>query len=411
MFEYLDIYDARERWIVGAGDALLAAVTAPGRLRPRRRNGPPRRILLLRLERIGDLLMSLGAIRAVRTLAPDAQIDLVIGEWNRAIAELIPEVDAIEVLNAPWLSRGAGAAEPSALARRGLSWRGRRYDLSINFEGDVRSHALARLAGVARRVGLPHAGGRSLLTDVVPHDPARHVADTGLALVERAFDLAPGTLASARSPLGAPAWRLSMPPRAQSAAAACLRQQGTVAGADGRPLLTVHVSAGREVKQWPPERFADVAAALSREHGFAVVLTGSPDDAALVDRAAARLTATGIDARRLDGATDLVVLAALLEQASLLLTGDTGPMHLAAAVGTPLVAVFGPSMPWRYGPLGARSRVVRVDLPCSPCNRIRLPPARCQGHVPDCLERITTAMVHDEASSLLAQVRLAGSAR
>ena len=86
------------------------------------------------------------------------------------------------------------------------------------------------------------------------------------------------------------------------------------------------------------------------------------------------------------------MLAAVLHAAALLLTGDTGPMHLAAAVGTPVLAVFGPSMPWRYGPLVEPHRVVRVDLPCSPCNRIRLPPERCQGHTPDCL-----AEVHVEA--------------
>jgi ADP-heptose:LPS heptosyltransferase len=68
-------------------------------------------------------------------------------------------------------------------------------------------------------------------------------------------------------------------------------------------------------------------------------------------------------------------------------------MHLAHAVGTPIVAVFGPSDPARYAPRGIRDRVVRIDLPCSPCNRIRLPPARCVGHTPDCLSRVGAASV------------------
>ena len=89
----------------------------------------------------------------------------------------------------------------------------------------------------------------------------------------------------------------------------------------------------------------------------------------------------------------------------MLLTGDTGPMHLAAAVGTPVLAVFGPSMPWRYQPLVAHHRIVRVDLPCSPCNRIRRPPDRCQGHAPDCLAGVHVAAVVAAGRSLLAASR------
>jgi heptosyltransferase-1 len=104
---------------------------------------------------------------------------------------------------------------------------------------------------------------------------------------------------------------------------------------------------------------------------------------------------------RLDRGVDLIVSAAILALSRLLLTGDTGPMHLAAAVGTPVLAVFGPSMPWRYAPLVEPHRIVRVDLPCSPCNRIRLPPERCRGHVPDCLDQVTTDAVIAAGRELL----------
>ncbi|HET7217361.1 MAG TPA: glycosyltransferase family 9 protein, partial [Vicinamibacterales bacterium] len=83
-------------------------------------------------------------------------------------------------------------------------------------------------------------------------------------------------------------------------------------------------------------------------------------------------------------------------------TGDTGPMHLASAVGTPVVAVFGPSDPARYAPRGPLDRIVRIDLPCSPCNRIRRPPARCAGHTPDCLSGIAAQQVVDAALDVLA---------
>src|SRR6187200_1424152 len=179
-FQPLDVYDPRERLAVRAADVALDLALLPSRLLPRRPPTPVRRILLLRLERIGDLLMSLAAIRAVRLFAPDAEIDLIVGPWNEQIARLIPEVTRVDVLAAPWLSRGASASPTAALAQRALSWRNRHYDLSINFEGDIRTHLLPWLAGARRRVGFGQAGGGPLLTDVVEHDGGRHVAANGL---------------------------------------------------------------------------------------------------------------------------------------------------------------------------------------------------------------------------------------
>jgi ADP-heptose:LPS heptosyltransferase len=130
-----------------------------------------------------------------------------------------------------------------------------------------------------------------------------------------------------------------------------------------------------------------------------IVLTGAPGDRTLVDRVAAMLPA----GRVVDvaGDLDLLSVAAILQRLDLLVTGDTGPMHLAVAVGTPVLAVFGPSDPARYAPRGSSDRVVRIDLPCSPCNRIRLPPARCVGHTPDCLAFISADSVFTAAMSIL----------
>jgi ADP-heptose:LPS heptosyltransferase len=105
------------------------------------------------------------------------------------------------------------------------------------------------------------------------------------------------------------------------------------------------------------------------------------------------------------GASDLLDAAAVLARLDVLITGDTGPMHLAAAVGTPVVAVFGPSDPARYATAGPLDRVVRVDLPCSPCNRIRRPPARCVGHTPDCLAGIDAETVYEAAVAVLDAAR------
>ena len=131
--------------------------------------------------------MSAAAIESVRARAPEAAIDLVVGSWNRAIAERLHGIDRVETLDAPWLARGAAAAGTWRLTSTAWSWRARDYDLAINFEGDVRSHALIALGGARRRVGFAMAGGGPLLTDVVEHRPDRHTADNAAALVAAAF--------------------------------------------------------------------------------------------------------------------------------------------------------------------------------------------------------------------------------
>jgi ADP-heptose:LPS heptosyltransferase len=230
------------------------------------------------------------------------------------------------------------------------------------------------------------AGGGPVLTEAVEHRPRDHTSANVMRLVGRAF----GDEAADGSPTARA--RLALPEEARRAAARLV--------AGSRPLIGVHASGGREVKQWSAERFAEVAARLARDRDAVIVLTGATRDRPLVERVKT-LLGPAITTVVVAGNDDLVTLAAVLERLDLFITGDTGPMHLAAAVGTPIVAIFGPSDPARYGPLAAHSRIVRVDLPCSPCNRIRTPPARCVGHVPDCLEAVPVDRVVAAAAALL----------
>jgi ADP-heptose:LPS heptosyltransferase len=375
-------------------DLGLAAVRPLlGRWATAGRPGDRPAVLLLRLERVGDLLMTIDAIAAVRASAPDATIDLVVGEWNEAVARLIPGIDRVETLSAPWLSRDTDGQSFLAMARRAWAWRGRGYDLAINFEGDIRSNVLLGLSGASRRVGFEMAGGGPMLTDRVAFAPAMHTRSNAWRLVERAFDLAAGSCEAHRP--GPGDRRLRIPDEARARAASLLA--GVAAGAT---VIVVHAGGGREIKQWNLGRFADVANRLATSHGAAFVLSGSVQDRPLVDTMTAGLRP---DVGYLDlvGRVALVTLAAVLERADLLITGDTGPMHLGAALEVPLVAIFGPSDPARWGPVSERACVVRVQLPCSPCNRIRRPPARCRGHVPDCLAAVSADAVYDAAAGVL----------
>jgi lipopolysaccharide heptosyltransferase II len=395
----LQIYDRRERALVAAADAALsAAVWAFGR-RERPRPAEARRILVLRLERIGDLVMALDAIAAVRATWPAAHIDLVVGSWNADVARTLPEVDRVATLDAGWLAREARGLAPAAMVRRAVAWRREHYDLAINLEGDIRSNALLALSGAPVRVGFDMAGGGPLLTHRVAFDPRAHTAENTVALVAAAAAIfgVPLRVPERRWP------RLRLPAEARGRADALLARGGVSAD---RPCLGLHTGGGRAIKQWHPRRFGEAIAQLAAATGGAVVLTGSASDRPLVDEARAAI-APGVPVVDLCGALDLLTLAAVLARLDLYVTGDTGPMHLAAAMGTPLVAVFGLSDPARYAPLGLSQRIVRIDLWCSPCNRVRRPPARCRGRVPDCLEGIGADMVVQAGLDLLRQPRRA----
>ena len=378
----LHIYDSRERALVGAADRVMGLASAAVRpFRRRTRPEAPGRILLLRIERIGDLVMALPAIRDVRALAPSAEIHLIVGSWNMPLAAAIPYVDRVEPLDASWLARGDGGSASYVTSIR--EWRKRRYDLAINFEPDIRSNLLLAAAGAGWTAGWISGGGGPLLDTGVELDADIHTTENARRLVATTFR---------RMPPPAPQPLLAIPDVARRSARARLSSSAAA------PVVGIHVSGGRLVKQWEPEKFAAVGRRMA-DRGATLVLTGGPADRPLVDIVKAQIPAE----RRIDlaGELDLLQLAAVLEQLDLLLTGDTGPMHLAAAVGTPVVAVFGPSKPARYATQGPADRIVRVDLPCSPCNRIRMPPPQCVGRIPECLTSIPADRVYEAVLSSL----------
>jgi lipopolysaccharide heptosyltransferase II len=388
VFEHLQIYDSTERGLVGLADLVLSPLGWA-----RRRPAPAhdvRRVLLLRLERIGDLIMVLDAIEDARRAWPGAAIDLAVGRWNEPIARLIPGLSSVLIADAAWLARGAARQETRGLGAIGRDWRSHHYDIVINFEPDIRSNYLAWRVGAPIRAGYDTGGGGSFLTDVRPYDPSQHVSTNARALIARV---------AGRS---VPAVAANAGPRLTPPAEAIARAEALLGGAT-RPIVGVHAAGGRESKQWHLDRFAAVARELAGQRHATIVLTGGPDDRAQVDHVKALLR----DVRVIDtaGQLDLPATAALLARLDVLVTGDTGPMHLAAAMATPVVALFGPSNPARYGPLGEGHHVVRIDLPCSPCGQVRLPPERCRGHVPDCLDGIGVDRVVREALAVLDSAR------
>lgn len=386
------VYDPVERVALAAADGLGRGLFGLARLagaRPGPRPEQPADVLVLRLDRLGDLVMSLPALQDLREALPAARIRLAVGRWNDEIARSAP-VDEVLSWSAPWAGRASEGSETfAALAGKARALAAAPPDLAIDLQGDVRASLLMWLTRARRRVGYANTGGRYLLTDVVPLDETVSWVEQNRSAVARALGRAPG--AARPDPIGA------------DDRAFARRLLETLALEGRRPLVGVHPSGGRAIKQWPVQRWSELSARLQREFGATVLVTGSAADAPLAAALVRGLPDRAID---LTGKLGVRETLAVLERLDLFLSPDTGPMHMACAVGTPSLSVFGPSDPARYfSGSGPRHAVVRAELWCSPCNLIRRPPAECAGApVPECLDRVAVEDVYREAARLLREV-------
>lgn len=352
-----------------------------------------REVLVLRLDRIGDVLMSLPALALLRRAYPQARIRLAVGGWSEEIARRAP-VDEVLLWSAPWAGRTSEGAESwPSLWRKARALRSARLDLALDLQGDVRASWLMALTGARERVGYANTGGARLLTRVVRLDETVSWVEQNRRAIAAVAGAAVLDAEPPRLEL------LTEPDRARG------RDLLRAHGLEGRrPLVGLHPSGGRTVKQWGLGRWREVAARLQREFGAVVVLTGLAADAPLAAEVARDLSGEVHD---LSGRLVLGDTLALLGALDLFLSSDTGPMHMAAAVGTPSVSVFGPSDSRRYfsggsGQPGTRHVVVQPDLWCAPCNLIRTPPRECLGaDGPECLRLVTTDAVHGAAARLL----------
>lgn len=389
------VYDPWERLLLGVVDLPLRLAFGAARGLGRR-GAPPldpdslREVLVLRLDRIGDVLMSLPALADLRAALPGARIRLVVGRWSEPVARSAP-VDEVLVWSAPWVGRAAEGAESfRSLAGRARGLRADRLDLAIDLQGDVRAALLAWLTGARARVGYANTGGGSLLTRVVALDETVDWVEQN----RRAVAAALGPVARVPAPA----------PLSEEERGFARRLFETLGLEARRPLVGIHPSGGRAVKQWDVARWAEVAARLQQDHGATILATGSEADRPLTEALLRGLPARGYD---LSGKLGIRETLSVIAGLDLFLSPDTGPMHMATALGTPSVSIFGPSDPARYfsggsGAPGTRHVVVRPDLWCAPCNLIRKPPAECRvAEGPECLRLVTVDAVLEAAAQVL----------
>jgi len=348
--------------------------------------GQVRRILIIRLDLLGDMVMSLPAVDAMKDAFPEAQVTVLALPYAAGLLELAPRVDRVLSFDVNLVRR------PRELLRRG-NWRHFRdlihelrsadFDVCLSLHGKF-ACVLAWLSGCSRRYGYRAEAYPGLLTHTIPGGRYRvrqHEVLYNLKLAEVAG--------------GSVDWNKPRAPRLQVPQSEQRRMRHLLGEFEIRAdtlLVVIHPGAANgSAKRWPAESWARLAGRLKHDLGAIVVLSGTASDAAVVEDVA---RACSFRPLIMAGQTSIPQFGALIKRADLLLSSDSGPAHMAAALGTPQVTLFGPTDPAVYAPSGGKALILRRQLACSPCYNASAS-AECRfGHV-NCMREIDPDEVYN----------------
>jgi lipopolysaccharide heptosyltransferase II len=348
-----------------------------------------RNVLCVRLDNLGDVLMTTPALRALKTLPGAPRLTLLGSGAGAAIAPLVPEIDEVIRWEAPWMKASAPVAP--AAAQEGIAGLARRgFDAAVIFtvysQSPLPAALCCLLAGIPRRLAHCRENPYQLLTHWIPEcEPERRIRHE----VRRQLDLVAAVGACADDE------RLSLrlDPAARARAERWIAELALPEGG----WAAIHPGASAPSRRYPPERFAAVADGLAGA-GIPVVFLGGADERALVEQVRAAMASR---APSLVGRTDLATLAALLARAPVLVANNSGPAHLAAAVGTPIVSLYALTNP-QHTPWGVPHRLLNRLVPCAFCYKSVCP----EGHHA-CLRAVSPEQVIAAALELLAARRSA----
>lgn len=312
------------------------------------------RVLIVRLGALGDVVHAIPVAAALRRAFPDARIDWLVSAKHREILDLVPVIDRRLVINDRSDARGG-----SSLVAAVRELRAGRYDVVLDLQGLIKSALFARSTGAPRVIGFGSRYAREALARVFyteVYDPGRgglfdpretrHAIAINLALL----DTLGITPAAPEFPIEA----------VQSPSAAQIAQQ-----TGGRYAL-INPGAAWPNKRWPSARFGALAAAMRQRTGLQSVVLWGPGEQSLAGEVVAAASGAAVTSPP----TTIADLVALARGAALMISGDTGPTHVASAVGTPIVGIYGPTRPSRNGPLGAQDVAVSRDSICR-CHHLR----------------------------------------
>jgi lipopolysaccharide heptosyltransferase II len=348
-----------------------------------------RRVLAVRLDNLGDVLVTTPALHAIKESLPDSSLTLLASPVGAQAGRVNPDIDDVTVYEAPWVDPWQRLPHDSARERRMIAaLQERRFDGAIIFtsfrQSPLPAAYLCYLADIPLRVAASIDGPGSLLTTRHKH-PERPMHE-----VERGLDLV-GAIGMATT---ASDLVLRVPEHGRPALAARFR----AADIDHhRPLVVLHPGCSMPARTYPWELYADVAERLVQRLGATVIVTGTSEEQALATRVHGRVPATSRqDVHPVAGVLPFAEFCALIATADLVVTNNTGPMHIAAATKTPVVALFAlTNPPEQWGPWRAPHRLLYHDVPCRLCYSRVCP----RGH--ECLRFVTPDHVVDAAGELL----------
>ena len=340
------------------------------------------RFLLVRLGAFGDIVHAIPVAAALSRAFPSARIDWLVSAKHRELLDLVPIINRLVVIK----DRGeTGGGIPLVAAIREL--RRSRYDVAFDLQGLLKSAALARLSGARRVVGfssgyLREPLARLLYTDVYDpggggmYDPRErsHVVQMNL-----------GLLTTIGVAVAAPEFPIE---RVDTEIARAMRERA------GNRYALVNPGAAWPNKRWPAARYGAVARAIAERHGLKTIVSWGPGEEPLAQEVVRESSGAALLSPR----TSIVDLLALIRGATLMISGDTGPTHVAAAVGTPIVGIYGPTRPSRNGPWAPEDITISRDAVCQ-CHHLR----RCTRERM-CLLDVEAAEVVDAVERRLAAV-------
>ena len=358
----------RLRWriLFAIIDFLGGWIFKMARRTPGGKAGDPRVILLLQLDHLGDAVLSTGFVSALHQRWPTAAIEVLASPSNREIFAALPEVGRVYLCRANRFARGSLArlAWMLALVWWGLRLRVRGVDLGIDVRGEFPLALILWLSGARTRLGWSSGGGGFLLTHSPHYVNGRAEVDSRRALLAEL-----GITAADHADFCRPRFA----PLADDRRRVVERlAQIDARHSAGGPRVVLHLGAGTQAKRWPAEHWRALLRRLRTEYDARVILVGSAGERATAQSVRGLHCEAGVE--DWSGQITIGELAALLEQADLLVGTDSGPAHLAAAVGTPVVVLFsGTNRRQQWAPSGRHVSVAQNPVACSPCHRQHCP--------------------------------------
>ncbi len=346
-------------------------------------NRAKKRILVMRYRFIGDTVLTVPFLRNLRRAEPQAFIAWMVAPVSSGVVQGIPYVDEMIYWDPVTIHADSRGAHGTFAAKwefvRNL--RKKHFDKIYVLKRSLSSAVLAFLSGTPERIGFDTEGRGILLTKRVPYRNDQHEVVNFLDVLRAdGVDIEDDFL------------ELWTKPEEEQSVAAILAEKGVPPSSR---IAVIHPFSAVTQRSWPLENFAELALRIKREAGYVPVLVGGPADADLLRKAMPLFTDGIID---LVGKCSLRETIALLKRSTLFVGNDSGIMHLAAASGTPLVALFGPQSPVKFGPWSTKARVIYKGLQCSPCRQkffSECKPSPRQR--PECMETISVEEVYRES--------------